>query len=238
MVNLRMWICAGAMDAAHSPRANILSVLWSRNGSRLFSAANDKTIRRWNSDTGEQIALYPFPVGSILAIASWDKTLRFWDGTLGHPTGQPLEHDEGVFPLPLVNSWHQQESVEGYICGGYLGWIPSRAGHATACTACKCPFSNLRCTLCTFIPVARACEEQLYVCDLDGDLLVCEDVMVTPGISWVVSSLGCCCGRKHFFRLSRHLDKITVLPRLIPRSTHVQTRLIASLGKQLVCHLL
>ncbi|KAF8557935.1 WD40 repeat-like protein [Imleria badia] len=82
-------------------------VLWSRDGSRLFSASS-KTIRCWNSDTAEQIgqpwtghtrhilSLSLSPDGSILASASLDKTVRFWDTTSGHPIAQHLQHDGGV----------------------------------------------------------------------------------------------------------------------------------------------
>ena len=80
-------------------------LIWSRDGSRLFSGSTDKTIRCWNSDTGEQIghpwtghthfieSLSLSPDGSILASASWDKTVRFWDATTGNPIGQHLQHD-------------------------------------------------------------------------------------------------------------------------------------------------
>ena len=80
-------------------------VLWSRDGSRLFSGSKDKTIRCWNSDTGEQIgqpwavhrdsmrSLSLSPDGSIIASASRDKTVRFWDATTGSPIRQHLEHD-------------------------------------------------------------------------------------------------------------------------------------------------
>ena len=80
-------------------------VLWSRDGSRLFSASDDKTIRCWNSDTGQQIghpwtghshyihSLSLSPDGSILASASFDSTVRFWDATTGNPIRQHLQHD-------------------------------------------------------------------------------------------------------------------------------------------------
>ena len=85
-----------------------LDVLWSRDGTRLFSGSNDKTICCWNSDTGEQIghpwtghtdsilSLSLSPDGSILASASYDKTVRFWDATTGNPIGKHLQHDERV----------------------------------------------------------------------------------------------------------------------------------------------
>ena len=64
-------------------------VLWSRDGSRLFTGSANATIRCWNPDAGEQIGrpwtahtqpildLTLSPKGSTLASASWDKTVRF-----------------------------------------------------------------------------------------------------------------------------------------------------------------
>ena len=83
----------------------VRSVLWSRDGSKLFSASHDKTIRCWNSGTGKQTgqpwtghtdrisSLSLSPDGTLLASASWDKTVRFWDTAYGRPIRQHLQHD-------------------------------------------------------------------------------------------------------------------------------------------------
>ena len=85
----------------------VFDVLWSRDGSRLF-ASKGGTIQCWNSDTGQQIghpwtghtnyicSLSLSPDGSILASASYDKTVRFWNAITGDPVGQHLQHDHGV----------------------------------------------------------------------------------------------------------------------------------------------
>ena len=82
-------------------------LLWSRDSSRLFGSHFNR-IHCWNSDTGEQIghpwtghtdwicSLSLSPDGSILASASWDETVRFWDATTGHPIGRHLQHDEEI----------------------------------------------------------------------------------------------------------------------------------------------
>jgi WD40 repeat protein len=114
---------------------SVFDVLWSRDGSRLFSASDDKTIRCWNSDTGEQIGhpwtghtgiMHSFslsPDGSILASASWDKTVRFWDTTTGNPIGQHLQHDRAVEAVRFSPSG---ESVASLEWGGkiYLWRVP------------------------------------------------------------------------------------------------------------------
>ena len=114
----------------------VLDVLWSRDGSRLFSASTDETIRCWNSDTGEQIghpwtghtdrirSLSLSPDGSILASASWDKTVRFWNTTTGNPIGQQIQHDKQVYVVRFSPSGEFVASAgsDGKI---YLWRVPS-----------------------------------------------------------------------------------------------------------------
>ncbi|KIJ09596.1 hypothetical protein PAXINDRAFT_102218 [Paxillus involutus ATCC 200175] len=84
----------------------IQCVLWSLDGSQLFSASDDRTIRCWDSKTGEPIgkpwtghmgnvfSLSLSPDGTKLASSSLDQTVRFWDARSGNPIGLPLK-DEG-----------------------------------------------------------------------------------------------------------------------------------------------
>ncbi|KAF8833075.1 WD40 repeat-like protein, partial [Paxillus ammoniavirescens] len=89
----------------------VTSVLWSLDGSQLFSASLDYTIRCWNSDTGESIG-EPWkghtaslsPDGTKLVSASEDKTVRFWDARSGDPIGQPLQHDSVVVTVTFSPS--------------------------------------------------------------------------------------------------------------------------------------
>jgi WD40 repeat protein len=118
---------------------SVFDVLWSRDGSRLFSASDNKTIRCWNSDTGEQIghpwtghtawirSLSLSPDGSILASASWDKTVRFWDTTTGNPIGQHLQHDTKVYAVRFSPSGESVASLEwgGKIFSWRLSWSNS-----------------------------------------------------------------------------------------------------------------
>ncbi|KAF8557918.1 WD40 repeat-like protein [Imleria badia] len=96
---------------------DVYQVLWSRNGSRLFSASDDRTIRCWSTDTGEQIgepwtghsdyirSLSLSPDGSKLASASHDRTVRFWDTISGCPIiTQPLEHGYRVYAVSFSPS--------------------------------------------------------------------------------------------------------------------------------------
>ncbi|KIJ12110.1 hypothetical protein PAXINDRAFT_27714, partial [Paxillus involutus ATCC 200175] len=89
----------------------IRCVLWSLDGSRLFSASDDGTIQCWNSETGKSIggqwtrhtrAVYSLslsPDGTKLASASCDNTVRFWDARSGDPIGHPLQHESHLFAI-------------------------------------------------------------------------------------------------------------------------------------------
>ena len=97
----------GPLKLRHGLFDMVPNVVWSRDGSRLFSVSN-KTIRCWHSATEEQIghpwtgrtgwicSLVLSPDGSILASASQDKIVRFWDAATGTPIGQGLNHDKRV----------------------------------------------------------------------------------------------------------------------------------------------
>ena len=108
--DIRVYDVDGGTLLSESQQKEAYCVLWSRDGSRLFSASADRAIRCWNSDTGEQIG-HPWtghtdwintlslsPDGSILASASCDKTVRFWDATTGQPIGR-LQHDKEVYAV-------------------------------------------------------------------------------------------------------------------------------------------
>jgi WD40 repeat protein len=133
---------------------SVFDVLWSRDGSRLFSASNDKTIRYWNSDTGEQIghpwtghtnwirSLSLSPDGSILASASWDETVRFWDATTGNPIGQHLQHDTEVYAVRFSPSGESVASLawDGNIYLWRVPWLHSVENRARTLIRCTSVF--------------------------------------------------------------------------------------------------
>ena len=110
-------------------------VLWSCNGTRLFSASSDKTIRCWNTGTGEQIgqpwtghtgcisSLSLAPDGTLLASASLDNTVRFWDTIHGRSARQHLQHNRPVRSVRFSPSGEFVASgdEDGSI---YLGQVP------------------------------------------------------------------------------------------------------------------
>ncbi|KAF8838860.1 WD40 repeat-like protein [Paxillus ammoniavirescens] len=88
---------------------NVCCVLWSLNGSQIFSASRDRTIRCWNSKTAEPIgepwtghrhpvmSLSLSPDGAELASVSLDKTLCLWDvHSGGLRIEPPSQHQHGI----------------------------------------------------------------------------------------------------------------------------------------------
>jgi len=83
----------------------------------------------WNSDTGQRIGhlwagpsrrptdyVHTFslsPDGSILASASSDNTVRFWNATAGDPIGQHVQHDSGVEAVRFSPSGESVASIRG-----------------------------------------------------------------------------------------------------------------------------
>ena len=122
----------------------VIDVLWSRDGSRLFSASFDKTIRCWDSNTGEQIgqpwtghtgtiySLSLSPDGMLLASSSEDGTIRFWDSAHGRPVRQHLHHDAPVWSVSF------SPSGEFVASGGEDGYIyvagTSSEFHSSSCS--------------------------------------------------------------------------------------------------------
>ncbi|KIJ07682.1 hypothetical protein PAXINDRAFT_90028 [Paxillus involutus ATCC 200175] len=105
-------------ETKHSIHAGseVYSLGFSPNGEKLACASEDRTIRCWDSETGESIgkpwtghmgnvfSLSLSPDGTKVASASWDKTVRLWDTNSGDPIGHPLQHEAWLLAVTFSPS--------------------------------------------------------------------------------------------------------------------------------------
>ncbi|KIJ13677.1 hypothetical protein PAXINDRAFT_80587 [Paxillus involutus ATCC 200175] len=103
---------------------HLYSVVWSLDGSQLFTGSWDQTIRHWDSETGEEIGepwmghtgivhfLSLSLDGTKLVSTSADHTVRFWAVDSGDPIGEPLQHDSDLWAVGF------SPSGEFVACGG------------------------------------------------------------------------------------------------------------------------
>jgi eukaryotic-like serine/threonine-protein kinase len=90
----------------HTAKVNDLS--FSPNGTRLASAADDNTVRLWNTETGEEVAVLKghtqsvtgvaySPNGKRLVSSSRDGTIRLWDAQAHQQTATLKGHQGTVY---------------------------------------------------------------------------------------------------------------------------------------------
>jgi len=90
----------------------VSSLCWSKDGAHIFSASDDRTIRKWQLIDGKEVFVlrgHTNPVRSIcvspderhLISASVDYSVRIWDLTTNQQVGDPLLHDDQLLTVVL-----------------------------------------------------------------------------------------------------------------------------------------
>lgn len=79
----------GSLKASHQHQAAVLDVCWSDDGSKIFSASCDKTVKVWDLAANQQMSInaHDMPVRTVhwvtphncIMTTSWDRSMKFWD---------------------------------------------------------------------------------------------------------------------------------------------------------------
>jgi WD40 repeat protein len=122
---IRLWSKKGELLIEIKGHENaVTSLYWSKDGTRIFSASLDCTIRTWQSSDGKELvvlrghtkavtSLCLSPDESHLISASRDCSVRIWDLKTNQPVGEPLLHDGELLALAM--------STDGnYVVGAQL----------------------------------------------------------------------------------------------------------------------
>lgn len=113
--------------AMYEHEAPVLSVVWSKDGTKVVSGGADKAVRMFDVGSMQttQVAAHDMPVkcvrfiehpqaGQMLVTGSWDKTLKYWD--LRQPTAAAtLQLQERCYTLDVAQSLMVVGTAERYI---------------------------------------------------------------------------------------------------------------------------
>ncbi|THV07150.1 WD40 repeat-like protein, partial [Dendrothele bispora CBS 962.96] len=125
----------------HGHTDRVWSVAYSPDSRHIVSGSYDKTIRIWDSQTGQPPVGHPLqghthwvtsvaysPDSRHIVSGSFDKTVRIWESQTGQPVNQPLQgHTDAVWSSDLVKQdVSYVHSPPNYLCDiDSEGWLYS-----------------------------------------------------------------------------------------------------------------
>ena len=114
--------------AMYEHQGPVLSCHWSKDGTKIASGGADKAGRVFDVQSGQsqQVASHDAPIktvrfldsnpnGQLLATASWDKTLRYWDLRQQNPIGT-VSLPERCYSMDSINQLLVIATAERHIC--------------------------------------------------------------------------------------------------------------------------
>jgi hypothetical protein len=123
-------------------------VVVSADGSRVYSGSLDKSIRVWNTATGQQLATLQSHTdhisslalcGSLLVSGSWDKSVKLWDTANGQLLRTLQGHENYVTSVAVTSDGGRV--VSGSPDNSVRVWtlLLARSLHALICTLAYIP---------------------------------------------------------------------------------------------------
>ncbi|EJT98300.1 WD40 repeat-like protein [Dacryopinax primogenitus] len=130
----------------------VLSVCWSKDGTKLFSGGADKLAKMYDVSTGQttQVAVHEDAVrhvrwvdqANVLATGSWDKTLKYWDTRQQQPVAT-VQMPHKVYAMDIQYPLLVVGTAERNVCmlnlqnpTQIVRTIQSPLKHQTRCVAC------------------------------------------------------------------------------------------------------
>jgi WD40 repeat protein len=136
----------------------VMSLCWSKDGAHIFSASNDRTIRKWRATDGKELvvlrghtstvtSLCLTPNESYIVSASYDCSIRIWDLITNQAVGlDPLLHDDEVSAIAMSpeGNYISSAGLDKKVYVWSLEATLDRHGHNQVGVLCalvfQCPF--------------------------------------------------------------------------------------------------